>query len=77
LGSIGRGAYGSVRDGIHKPTGHKVAIKVYEKYKLIDPQRKRCLQKEIKVLSKLSHPNIVKLFEVIETNREVKHPSNF
>jgi hypothetical protein len=30
------GGYAEVRLATHKKTGHKVAIKIYEKYKLID-----------------------------------------
>eukprot|EP00362_Geleiidae_sp_MMETSP1317_P002265 CAMPEP_0201282492 /NCGR_PEP_ID=MMETSP1317-20130820/5779_1 /ASSEMBLY_ACC=CAM_ASM_000770 /TAXON_ID=187299 /ORGANISM="Undescribed Undescribed, Strain Undescribed" /LENGTH=43 /DNA_ID= /DNA_START= /DNA_END= /DNA_ORIENTATION= len=34
---LGQGAYAVVRLSIHKPTGRKLAIKQYEKFKLIDP----------------------------------------
>jgi serine/threonine protein kinase len=44
-----------------------VAIKIYEKYKFIDLQVKQNLIREIKILSKLSHPNIMKMYESIDT----------
>jgi len=44
-----------------------VAIKIYEKFKLLDSQVKANLIKEIKVLGKLNHPNIVRLYESIDT----------
>jgi len=44
-----------------------VAIKIYEKFKLIDSQVKANLIKEIKVLGKLNHSNIVRLYESIDT----------
>lgn len=34
---IGTGAYAVVRIGLHKPTNKKVAIKVYDKSKLLEP----------------------------------------
>eukprot|EP00347_Sterkiella_histriomuscorum_P023875 403333082 len=64
---LGIGGYAEVRLAIHKKSGHKVAIKIYEKYKLIDPQVKQNLIREIKVLNKLDHPNIMKLYESIDT----------
>lgn len=50
---LGVGAYASVKQAIHKPTGMLTAIKIYEKFKLNDPQRKKALIKEINVLKKL------------------------
>ena len=44
-----------------------MAIKVYEKYKLIDLQVKQNLTREIKVLWRLHHPNIMKLHESIDS----------
>lgn len=34
---IGRGAYATVRFGMNKESGRKVAIKLYDKHKLLDP----------------------------------------
>jgi serine/threonine-protein kinase ULK/ATG1 len=44
-----------------------VAIKIYEKYKLIDEQVKQNLVRDIKVLSKLNHPNNLRFYESIDT----------
>jgi serine/threonine protein kinase len=42
---VGEGAYASVRVAIHKPTNKKIAIKVYEKGKIKDPQRKKSVRR--------------------------------
>lgn len=63
---LGQGAYAIVRAAVHKPTHSSVALKTYEKYKLLDPHRKQGVSREIKVLSLLAHPNIVTLREVID-----------
>jgi serine/threonine protein kinase len=42
---VGEGAYASVRVATYKPTGKKVAIKVYEKIKLREPQRKKSVRR--------------------------------
>ena len=68
---LGEGAFGSVRLGINKQTGEKVAIKIYEKSKLNRYQDKKRLEREIEILKKLKHPNIVQLYSVIETERQI------
>lgn len=68
---LGSGAYAAVKSSVHKTTGQIVAIKIYEKYKLASSQRKNCVNREVRVLRNLSHPNIVKFYEAIETPREV------
>lgn len=72
LGSqIGQGAYAIVRSAIQKSTNKKIAIKTYEKSKLMDPHRKRCVKREIDVLEILDHPSIVKMYEVIDTSKQL------
>ena len=46
-------------------------MKVYDKYKLNDANKKKALTREIAVLKKIDHPNLVKLYEVIETTRQI------
>jgi len=57
---IGKGAYAEVRIGRHIPSGQKVAIKIYEKRKLLGLRRN--LKREIKLLRSINHENIIKLF---------------
>ena len=68
---LGEGAFGSVRLGINKQTGEKVAIKILEKSKLSRYQDKIKLEREIEILKKLKHPNIAQLYSVIETERQI------
>ena len=60
-----------VKEAEHKPTGHTVAVKVYDKYKLTDEQRKRSVIKEIKLLKRMHHENIVALYDAIDTQRQL------
>jgi hypothetical protein len=69
---IGKGAYAIVKQALHKPTNRKVAVKIYEKSKLLDPQRNSSVKREIQILKKIDHVNIVKLHEVIDTPKQVK-----
>jgi MAP/microtubule affinity-regulating kinase len=68
---IGTGAYASVKSAISKVEGKKFALKIYEKYRLADPSKKKNVGREIEILKKLDHPNIVKMFEVIETPKQL------
>ena len=68
---IGQGAYAEVRLCLHKSTNQKTACKIYEKFKLLDPNRKKGVKREIKIMEKLDHPNIAKLYEAFETHKQV------
>jgi serine/threonine protein kinase len=48
-----------------------LAIKVYEKYKLMELQRKKSVIREINALRKLNHSNIMKLYDVIDTPKQL------
>lgn len=67
--TIGTGAYGIAKYGIHKATNRKVAIKIYEKSKLVDIMRQKSVQGEIKILSKIDNTNIVKMYQTIDTSK--------
>ena len=68
---IGTGAYASVKLAVSKTEGKKFALKIYEKYRLTDPSKKKNVAREIEILKKIGHPNIVKMFEVIETPKQL------
>jgi serine/threonine protein kinase len=56
-----------VHIGMHKRTGRKVALKIYQKEKMKEIQRKKSVRREIKLMERLNHPHIAKLYEAIET----------
>ena len=68
---IGEGAYASVRVAVYKPLNKKIAIKIYEKNKIRENQRKKSVRREIKILQILDHPNIVNIHDVVETNNHL------
>lgn len=71
LKEIGKGAYAIVKSAIHKATGVKYAIKIYEKYKLMDPAKKAAVKREIHILKQIDHKNVVKMYEVIDAPKQV------
>ena len=60
-----------VKECIHRPTGERVAIKQYDRSKLEETQRKKQAIREIRILSKLNHCNVIKLYEAIDTPQYV------
>jgi serine/threonine protein kinase len=66
---IGHGAYAVVRSALQKSTNRKVAAKIYEKQKLAEPQRRKSVWREIRIMERLSHPHIVQFVDAIDTTK--------
>ena len=64
---IGEGAYAVVKDGVNRKTGEKVAIKVYDVKRLKGGHKAKAVEREIKLLKKMSHENVVGFFEAFRT----------
>jgi len=64
---IGRGAFSVVKKGVNKKTGEEIAIKFIEK-KFVDKQDLMLLAREIDIMKRVDHPNVLKLKEVFETD---------
>ncbi|XP_055692485.1 serine/threonine-protein kinase MARK2 isoform X14 [Lutzomyia longipalpis] len=68
LKTIGKGNFAKVKLARHVPTGKEVAIKIIDKTQL-NPGSLQKLFREVRIMKMLDHPNIVKLFQVIETEK--------
>jgi 5'-AMP-activated protein kinase catalytic alpha subunit len=68
---LGKGTFGEVRVGMHMPTGERVAIKILEKDKINDPGDVERVTREIAILKRLRHPNIIQLYEIMEARKEI------
>ncbi|KAH8352986.1 hypothetical protein KR084_007939 [Drosophila pseudotakahashii] len=67
-GDIGRGNFSKVKLAVHQLTRDKVAIKVVDLDRAgLDAKALRMLSSEIATLECVHHPNILRLFEVVET----------
>ncbi|XP_063692236.1 serine/threonine-protein kinase MARK2-like isoform X21 [Bolinopsis microptera] len=68
LKTIGKGNFAKVKLARHLPTGREVAVKVIDKTQMNQTSIQK-LNREMKIMKRLNHPNIVRLYEVIETEK--------
>jgi maternal embryonic leucine zipper kinase len=65
--TIGSGGFAKVKMARHKMTSEKVAIKIMDKAHLLKTDDLKRVPQEIASLKVLQHPNISRLFQVLET----------
>ena len=66
--NLGKGAYGRVLEVRNKITGEFRACKQLPKIKISNIEK---IQREISILKKVDHPNIIKLYEVFEDDKYI------
>jgi MAP/microtubule affinity-regulating kinase len=66
--TIGQGQFGKVKLATHVLTGERVAVKIILKSKLDEDTLKK-VYREVRIMKLLNHPNIIRLYEVIETEK--------
>ncbi len=62
--SLGSGSFGTVKEGLHKTTGQTRAVKILKQ----SEQDEDKLFLEVDILARLSHPNIMQIFEFYTDN---------
>ena len=64
---LGTGQFGVVRLGTHLKTNKQVAIKIVNKERTARHKATELITREISILKKVKHPNVIECYEVIET----------
>lgn len=67
---VGKGTFAEVFSAVHAPTGVRVAVKEIDRRRVDDHVRRGILQ-EMSILGSLSHPNILRLINTIETGEKL------
>ncbi|KZT00366.1 Pkinase-domain-containing protein [Laetiporus sulphureus 93-53] len=71
LQTLGEGEFGKVKLGLHMQWGEEVAVKLIRRGNIDSSVRMSKVEREIEVLRTLKHPNIVRLYDVIETEKYI------
>ncbi|KAI0338603.1 Pkinase-domain-containing protein [Trametopsis cervina] len=71
LRTLGEGEFGKVKLGLHMQWGEEVAVKLIRRGNIDTNVRMSKVEREIEVLRTLKHPNIVRLYDVIETDKYI------
>ncbi|CAK94943.1 unnamed protein product (macronuclear) [Paramecium tetraurelia] len=65
--TLGQGTFGKVQLGYHTIADEYVAIKILEKRMIEKHSDLVRVQREISILKKVNHPNVIKLYEILES----------
>ncbi|KAJ7689456.1 kinase-like domain-containing protein [Mycena rosella] len=69
LQTLGEGEFGKVKLGIHYKYGEEVAVKLIRRETADNEVKMAKIAREIEILDMLKHPNIVRLYDVFETDK--------
>ncbi|KAI3927525.1 hypothetical protein MKW92_040246 [Papaver armeniacum] len=69
--TLGFGSFGKVKSADHVLTGHQVAIKILNRERIKNSNMEDKVRREIKILTLLRHPHIIRIYEVIETPSDI------
>ena len=69
--TIGEGTFSTVKLGEHIKTKQKVAIKILNKEKIKEGEDSVRIKREIKILSMMDHPNIIKTYKISENSKSL------
>jgi len=69
--TLGKGAFGSVALVTSSVTNERVAMKTIDRTKLFTAALKKTVEQEVRILKRMNHDGVVRLFEVIETPRAI------
>jgi len=67
---LGRGTFSIVKEGTNRKTGEKVAVKFIDK-KYVDKEDLLLLSREIEIMKRVKHENILALREIFETTNQL------
>ena len=68
--TLGSGSFAKVKLGIDDQ-GKQFAVKIIDKEQLVREHMEEQLKREISIMRMLNHPNIVKLYDVLQTQNNI------
>jgi tRNA A-37 threonylcarbamoyl transferase component Bud32 len=67
--TLGKGSYGEVKLITHIKTKEEFAVKIYPRKYLTDSTKRENIENEIRILSSIDNPNIIKFHKSVEGNK--------
>ncbi len=68
---LGEGTFGKVKLATNVQTNEKVAIKILDKSRIESSEDIKRLEREICILKKIRHKNIIQLYEIMESRKNL------
>lgn len=69
--TIGEGTFAKVKLAVDSTNGQYVAVKIIDKHMVMESNLKQQVQREIRTMKLLHHPNIVRIHEVLGTKTKI------
>ncbi|KAJ9442673.1 CBL-interacting serine/threonine-protein kinase 23 [Diplonema papillatum] len=69
--TLGSGTFSKVKEGTDVETGKKYAVKIVDKQQLTTGQMEQQLKREIAIMKLLSHRNVLKMVDVLQTAKNI------
>lgn len=69
--SLGEGSYAKVKSAFCERLQSRVALKIINRKKVPKDFREKFLPRELKIIAAVNHPNIIKMFELMEFHNKV------
>jgi 5'-AMP-activated protein kinase catalytic alpha subunit len=69
LRTLGKGSFGKVKEALHVLSDQKIAVKILEKDRILASGDEIRVQREIDILQKVQHPNVIQVYEIVETSK--------
>jgi len=69
LRTLGKGSFGKVKEALHVVSNEKIAVKILEKDRIQDQSDEVRVKREMEILLKVHHANVVQLYEIVETSK--------
>lgn len=69
--TLGEGSYAKVKSAFSEKIQSRVALKIIDRKKVPRDFREKFLPRELKIIAAVNHPNVVKMYELMEFHNKV------
>jgi serine kinase len=70
--SLGEGSYAKVKSAFSEKLQKRVALKIINRKKVPKDFREKFLPRELQIIGRVDHQNVIKMYELMEFHNKVK-----